>query len=50
MQVGDLVKEIYHGMLGVVFETNTDFDMMKVVFFDGASSWYRRDSLEAVCK
>ena len=50
MQVGDLVKEIYHGMVGVIYETNADFDMMKVVFFDGASRWLRRDSLEAVCK
>ena len=50
MKIGDLVKEIYHEMVGVIYETNADFDMMKVMFFDGASSWYRRDSLEAVCK
>ena len=50
MQVGDLVKEIYHGMVGIVFETNTDFDMMKVMFLNGTRRWLRRDSLVAVCK
>ena len=51
MQVGDLVKEIYHGMVGIIFETEPDSDMMKVMFFDGTRRWLRRDSLrEAVCK
>ena len=50
MQVGDLVKEIYHGMVGIIFETSTECSLMKVMFLNGASRWLRRDSLELVCK
>ena len=51
MKTGDLVKEIYHGAVGIIFETNPDFDMMKVMFFDGTRRWLRRDSLrKAVCE
>ena len=46
MQIGDLVEEIYHGMVGIIFETNTR-NMMKVMFFDGTRRWLRRDSLRA---
>ena len=50
MQVGDLVKEIYHGMIGLIFETSTEHSLMRVIFLNGTSRWLRRDSLVLVCK
>jgi len=46
MKVGDLVKEIYHGMVGIIFEIGPD--LIQVMFCDGESRWLRRDSLEVV--
>ena len=49
MQVGDLVKEIYHGMVGIIFEIGPV--LIQVMFCDDATCrWLRRDSLEVVCK
>ena len=49
MQVGDLVKEIYHGMVGLIVEIGPV--LIEVMFCDdGACRWLRPDSLEVVCK
>jgi|21_taG_2_1085346.scaffolds.fasta_scaffold28696_5 hypothetical protein len=47
MKVGDLVKEIYHGMVGIICEIGPH--LIQVMFCDdGACRWLRRDSLEVV--
>ncbi len=49
MQVGNLVKEIYHGMVGLIVQIGPD--LIEVMFCDnGAYRWLRPDSLEVVCK
>ena len=57
MQVGDLVKEIYHGTVGIIVQIGPDPDIwgIEVVFCYGPRSvgrprWLRRDSLEVICK
>ena len=47
MKEGDLVKEIYHGMVGIIFEIG--LNLIQVMFCDdGRCRWLRRDSLELV--
>ena len=48
MQIGDLVKDIVQGLLGIVM--NMDVDLVKVMFSDGVCRWYSRTHLEVVCK
>ena len=53
MQVGDLVKEIYHGTVGIIVQIRPD--LIEVMFCYGHRSvgcprWLRQDSLEVVCK